>query len=333
MSTQQEDITTDSTPEAEPPESGQEKETVSNQKEDSAKKTPPPLAALFGQDTADFSDEDLTNIVNKQIQYDLSSADFQQELNLLFLLDQNSITRSGSDRIYNAVSEADPKKRILLVLSSPGGDIAAAYFIAKLCREYTQVDFEVAVPRQAKSAATLICCGADKIHMGSLSELGPIDPQFGGVPALALKHSVEHLAQLAKDYPDASAMFSDYLSKSLRVEALGYYERVAQSATHYAIRLLDSRRTEISNDMTATQIANRLVYEYADHGFVIDSREALEIFSSSVVFCNTSEYKVANLLYQNFDFMSWIFKSRFNKELSYVGNIQNGCWLLPARNT
>ena len=34
------------------------------------------------------------------------------------------------------------------------------------------------VPRMAKSAATMICLGANEIIMSSTSELGPIDPQI-----------------------------------------------------------------------------------------------------------------------------------------------------------
>jgi hypothetical protein len=61
------------------------------------------------------------------------------------------------------------------------------------------------------------------------------------MPALALKYSIEHLAELAKRYPAATEMFSNYLAKSLKIEELGYYERVAESATHYAQRLPKSR--------------------------------------------------------------------------------------------
>ena len=34
------------------------------------------------------------------------------------------------------------------------------------------------VPKMAKSAATMICFGADRILLGPTSELGPIDPQI-----------------------------------------------------------------------------------------------------------------------------------------------------------
>ncbi len=163
--------------------------------------------------------------------------------------------------------------------------------------------------------------------MGSLSELGPIDPQFGGVPALALKYSVEHLAQLANDYPAASTMFSDYLSKSLRVEALGHYERVAESATHYAMRLLNARVRVAADPDGNTRLARRLVYAYKDHGFVIDSREASDIFGSKVVVTNTPEYQLANELFGSLDLAAWVCGGKFNRNFSYTGDVQSGCWI------
>ncbi len=61
----------------------------------------------------------------------------------------------------------------------------------------------VSVPRRAKSAATLISLG-DEIHMGELSELGPIDPQVGKprLPVLSLRSSaLECIATLCKNIP------------------------------------------------------------------------------------------------------------------------------------
>lgn len=66
---------------------------------------------------------------------------------------------------------------LTLILNAPGGFGLAAERIANLCREYSGGDFEVIVPHMAKSAATMICFGATKIHMSSTGELGPVDPQ------------------------------------------------------------------------------------------------------------------------------------------------------------
>ena len=47
-----------------------------------------------------------------------------------------------------------------------------------------------------------------------------------------------YIAYLIKDYPQASEMFAKYLNLSIDPIHLGYYERVAESATQYAERLL-----------------------------------------------------------------------------------------------
>jgi len=62
----------------------------------------------------------------------------------------------------------------------------------------------VAVPRHAKSAATMIALGADQVHMGLLSELGPVDPQVLGVPMLAIQDSIETITQCVNDNPGES---------------------------------------------------------------------------------------------------------------------------------
>jgi len=69
-------------------------------------------------------------------------------------------------------------KRLVLILSSPGGDTLAAERIVKICRSFSPQGYCVIVPKMAKSAATVVCLGADEIIMSETSELGPIDPQI-----------------------------------------------------------------------------------------------------------------------------------------------------------
>jgi hypothetical protein len=64
-----------------------------------------------------------------------------------------------------------------LILHSPGGSAEAAEgLISYLRSKFT--DLRIIVPHAAMSAATMMCCGADRIVMGKHSFLGPIDPQF-----------------------------------------------------------------------------------------------------------------------------------------------------------
>jgi len=290
-----------------------------------------PISELFTLDRAQAKDQQIQDIINRQVAFVVQKTQLAARYNVLVLYDDGSVDRSDADRIYEALAKADADKPILLVLRSPGGDIAAAYFIGKLCREYTKTRFEIAVPREAKSAATLICCAADTIHMGSLSELGPIDPQFGGMPALAVKHSVEHLAQLVTQYPGAREMLSDYLSKSLAIEVLGHYERAAGSAVQYAERLLAARVGVKSPPERNAEIARRLVYEYKDHGFAIDSREAATIFGEDVIRTNSEEYRGANDIYEALDILKFLLERMFRREFAFTGDHKSGCWLYAKK--
>lgn len=99
-----------------------------------------------------------------------------------------------------------PGVRITLLLESPGGDVDAAEKMVHVLREAcaplagSAGDLEVVVPNGAKSAATLVALGADRILMSDSSELGPIDPQLqvsggGSVPVFALIRAYEEAEQ------------------------------------------------------------------------------------------------------------------------------------------
>lgn len=92
---------------------------------------------------------------------------------------RSSISNSDAEMIEEILHCCCQTRGILLILDSPGGDAMAAERIANVCRSYAKNDFEVLVPHMAKSAATMICFGAGKIHMSDTSELGPVDPQVG----------------------------------------------------------------------------------------------------------------------------------------------------------
>jgi ClpP class serine protease len=64
-----------------------------------------------------------------------------------------------------------------VVISSPGGDLEAAYLVARELRRRLE-HLCVYVPFRAKSAASLICLAADELVLGSLGELGPLDQQY-----------------------------------------------------------------------------------------------------------------------------------------------------------
>jgi len=216
----------------------------------------------------------------------------------IFLYDDSSqISRFTSNKIYSAVTDDshDSRKPLFLLLHTGGGKVEPAYLISKCCRK-TAPKFVAAVPRFAKSAGTLIALGADEIHMGIISELGPIDPQIGDYPALGLGSAVEHIAKLCTKHPEAVEMLAKYLASNLNLHHLGYFERVSESAVQYAERLLLGR--PLPPNQTPKIVADRFVYGYKDHGFVIDKEEALEILGPEIVKSDTAEYKLANQIHE-----------------------------------
>jgi hypothetical protein len=252
-----------------------------------------------------------------------------KKYNLLILFDDSTLLRSDADRIYNAVTDFDKKKPILMILLSKGGVPGSAYLIGKLCREYSNGEFFVVVPRHAKSAATLICCAANEIHMGSLSELGPIDPQIKGLPALGLKNSIEHIADLVKDNPASAELFARYLNMSIEPIQIGYYERVAESAMQYAENLLNTHKGNLPKE--ANIIANELVYKYKDHGFVIDKSEAIRILGDKIIKHNTEEYDLGNMVYKFLESLERI-AGYMNHNFYFIGGIDSEPTLTKRNN-
>ena len=70
-----------------------------------------------------------------------------------------------------------------MILHTPGGSPAAAEAIVSYLRQKFNNDIRVIVPQLAMSAGTMIACSGKLIVMGKQSSLGPIDPQFNGIPA------------------------------------------------------------------------------------------------------------------------------------------------------
>jgi hypothetical protein len=236
--------------------------------------------------------------------------------------DEFTINQFHSNQIYEAVSKFDKKYNILMVIVSDGGKIEPAYLISKTCKRLSKSKFVVSVPRKAKSAATLICLGADEIHMGLLSELGPIDPQFGGFPALGLANALEKITALSSKFPNASEMFAKYLTANLNLRDLGYFERINESAAQYAQRLLQGKT--FTDGKTAETLADHFTNHYKDHGFVIDADEASHLLGVQYVKEGTKEYEIGNDIYRFFQFFSLLFNIFKSKTVRYVGSIENG---------
>ncbi len=153
---------------------------------------------------------------------------------------------------------------LCLMLNSIGGDTIAAERIVQTCRVYAKGTFEVLVPRRAKSAATIIALGADRILMGETSALGRIDPQVvisgsdgieSVMPADIIIQSYDDLMTKATC---ADGRLEPYIQQLSKYDAREI-ERLRRSvilAEDMAIKLLKSRMlTKVKRDLIKKKIA------------------------------------------------------------------------------
>lgn len=99
----------------------------------------------------------------------------------------NDINDSDMEGFMNVIKGAECKKGLDLILHTPGGSPEAAEAIVHYIRKKFDNDVRIIVPQLAMSAGTMIACSGKCIIMGKHSSLGPIDPQFNGIPCYNIK--------------------------------------------------------------------------------------------------------------------------------------------------
>ena len=99
-----------------------------------------------------------------------------------------------------AVHGLDKTKGLDLLLHTPGGGIAATQSIVDYLHKMFANDIRAFVPQLAMSAGTMIACSCKEIWMGKQSNLGPIDPHMGGIPAAGVRKEFERaVREIRKD--------------------------------------------------------------------------------------------------------------------------------------
>lgn len=106
----------------------------------------------------------------------------------------------------------DKNKGLDLIIHTPGGNPLATEGIVNYLHKMFD-DIEIFVPHMCMSAGTMLACSSNRIWMGKQSCLGPIDPQFGGIPAYNIKKEFEDAKKQLKENPDGFRYWQIILSK------------------------------------------------------------------------------------------------------------------------
>jgi hypothetical protein len=138
----------------------------------------------------------------------------------------------------------------------------------------------IIVPDMAKSAATIMCLGADHILMGPSSDLGPVDPQFqvagGLVGAKEMEQAVASAEARVAAAPDTYPLYSGLLAdvNMLMVEQA----RSAMARSYDLIReALACRAFGGDCEVLLENLRGPLVDEAKNHGATIGPQAAAEL--------------------------------------------------------
>ena len=125
-----------------------------------------------------------------------------------------SINDNDKNGFMAVIHKMDRSKGLDLILHTPGGDLAAAESIVDYLKTMFGHEIRAIVPQIAMSAGTMIACSCSTIIMGKQSNLGPIDPQFRGIPASGVleefKRAMEEVKADPKKIPVWQAIIGKY---------------------------------------------------------------------------------------------------------------------------
>lgn len=215
--------------------------------------------------------------------------------------------------VYKLLREKqDLKNKLVILLDTSGGNVYSAVKIMDTLRtKYREII--IAIPQEAKSSGTMMCCGADSLIMGPISELGPLDKpmvhpdnETARISALDIVKSIDGMLDtaeereknLAKEINNefgipikqslvlASDSISKLISPMLSREDVKIYnqaKRLLAIAEKYANEFLTNHMLKyIKGDKLRERIARRiirtLVWLYPDHGFAIRRNELKDLF-------------------------------------------------------
>ena len=118
--------------------------------------------------------------------------------------------KSGFMTVFH---QLDSKKRLDLILHTPGGDMAATESIIVYLRSFFGNDIRAIIPQIAMSGGAMIACSCKEIIMGKQSNIGPFDPQIYDTPSQAILEDLNRAAQEMKQDPNMAMLWQPILQK------------------------------------------------------------------------------------------------------------------------
>ncbi len=208
-----------------------------------------------------------------------------------------SINDNDKSGFMTTVHKLKPQKGLDLILHTPGGNVAATESIIDYLTQKFD-DIRVIVPQLAMSAGTMIACSANRIVMGKHSSLGPIDPQFNGLPAHGI---IEEFKQAHREISEDNtkvAVWQPIIAKYHPTlvgecnKAIKWSEEIARNSLSERMLKDDPQKTDKINKIIEELTSHSITLSHARHlsaekcseiGLTIEKLEDNQAFQDAVL--------------------------------------------------
>lgn len=174
----------------------------------------------------------------------------------------NAVNDNDKNGLMTTINKLDVSKGLDLILHTPGGDTAATESIVDYLWQKFNRDIRCFVPQMAMSAGTMIACSCKEIWMGKQSSLGPVDPQFGGVPAHGVLEEFQKAYNQIINDPRTIPVWQPVIAK-YGPAFLGECEKAVKWSTSLVREWL--KRNMFYDNAAQDAIIGRIVNELIDH--------------------------------------------------------------------
>jgi len=175
-----------------------------------------------------------------------------------------SVSDDDKNALMAAVHGLERSKGLDLILHTPGGDLAATESIVDYLHKMFGNNIRAIVPQLAMSAGTMIACSCEEILMGKQSNLGPIDPQFGGIPAHGVLKEFEEAIKAAKTDPGSIPIWQVVVGK-YHPTFIGECRHAISWSSEMVQAWLE--RSMFKGRKNAKKLASKAVSYLGDHDF------------------------------------------------------------------
>lgn len=173
-----------------------------------------------------------------------------------------AVNDNDKNGLMTAINGLSPDAGLDLILHTPGGDTAATESIVDYLWNKFGGNIRCFVPQMAMSAGTMIACSAKEIWMGKQSSLGPVDPQFNGIPAHGVLEEFQRAYREIISDPRTIPVWQPVIAK-YHPTFLGECEKAVKWSNELVSTWL--ARNMLSGDAEKDNKIDRILKELGDH--------------------------------------------------------------------